>query len=271
MRTIKVAAIQLECIPYDKKQNMQIAEDYIRQAAAQGADMIVLPELFQTGYQVEDQDTQLAETIPGETTDALCSLSEELNVCIIGNIIEKSFLSGTLYDTSFVLSGGLRGVYRKIYLWQTEQLRFKRGTEYPVIDLGFVKIGMQICYEAGFPEGARLLALKGAEIIIYCAAFSGERSYVWDLATRARALENGVFVIGTGRAGQEAENVPFAAMTRIVGPKGQILSQVKSSGSELIVQEIELDDIERQRKEVPYMRDYDLSLTARQFSSLLVR
>jgi predicted amidohydrolase len=147
-------------------------------------------------------------------------------------------------------------------------LRFARGSDYPVFDLGFAKVGLQICYEAGIPEGARLLTLKGATVVVYSAAFSGRRSYAWELGTQARALENGVFVLAGNRCGKEGEEYPFAGRSRIVAPNGSILKEAQS-GEQALCCEIDLAAVEAQRMEIPYLRDYDLPLMARQLNSLM--
>ena len=191
--TVKVAAVQMNSLPYDKAGNLALAEGLVRQAAEAGAKLVVLPELFNTGYQVADQDYALSEPVPGgETVRWMEELSARHQLYLVAAIIERSACEGVLYDTC-VLTGpeGYVGKYRKVCLWGAESLRFRSGHEYPVFDLGFARLGMQICYEVGFPEGARILTLNGANLLAYSAAFGRRRSYVWELASRARALCGG--------------------------------------------------------------------------------
>lgn len=257
MSIFKIGVVQFDTTLNNKKENMKKAELYIREAAKNDAKIIVLPELFNAGYHTEEEDYRVAEKLSGETVRYLAKLSKELDIVIIANIIEQSDLSGVLYDTSFIIDNVLKGFYRKVMLWQKEQLRFKNGMDYPVIDLGFTKVGLQICYEVGFPEGARILALKGAEIICYCSAFSSKRSYVWDLATRARAIENGVFIAASNRCGQEKDDYPFAGLSRIVSPNGDIINGMDEREEGLICSEIDTSIISSQRYAVPYFRDYN--------------
>lgn len=264
-KIFKVAAIQMDCVLGEVEKNIETAKKYIIEAAENNAKLIVLPEFFTTGYSAVDKDYALAETIPGRTTDELCALAKKYNVHIIGNIIEKSEVDGVLYDTSFLLSDTVIGTYRKVYLWQAEQLRFKNGCEYPVFDLGFAKIGMLICYEAGFPETARILALNGAQIIVYSAAFAKARDYVWDMATKARAVENAVYVVAAGRAGKESEEVEFAAWSRIVNPKGVVMAEAGKDQDAIIYADIDLDTIPAQRNYLPYMRDINIEFLGKSY------
>lgn len=261
--TVKVAAVQMNSLPYDKAGNLALAEGLVRQAAEAGAKLVVLPELFNTGYQVADQDYALSEPVPGgETVRWMEELSVRHQLYLVAAIIERSACEGVLYDTC-VLTGpeGYVGKYRKVCLWGAESLRFRSGHEYPVFDLGFARLGMQICYEVGFPEGARILTLNGANLLAYSAAFGRRRSYVWELASRARALENGLYVVAANRSGAEGEESVFAAKSRIVDPTGAVLEETEAENG-IIVTEIDLDRVPVQRMTVPYLRDYKQQLFA---------
>lgn len=265
--TVKVAAVQMNSIPYDKAANLALAEGLIQQAAEAGAKLVVLPELFNTGYQVADQDYVLSELVPGgETVVWMERQSKRHQIFLVGALIERSTCDGVLYDTS-VLTGpdGYLGRYRKVCLWGAESLRFRSGCEYPVFDLGFARLGMQICYEVGFPEGARILTLNGANLLAYSAAFGLRRSYVWELASRARALENGLYVVAANRSGAEGAESEFAAKSRIVDPTGAVLEETEAENG-IIVTEIDLDRVPVQRMTVPYLRDYKPQLFAKGIS-----
>jgi predicted amidohydrolase len=270
-KKVKVAVIQMKSVPYDKDLNRQSAEAMINKAGSEGCKIIALPELFTTGYHVSAKDLELAETVPGPSTDWLEGLGSRFGCYIGGAILERSPVTGVVYDT-FVLAGpdGLVGAYRKVFLWQDEALRFAHGTNYPVFDLGFTRVGTQICYEAGFPEGARLLTLQGAEILIYSAAFAKPRSYAWELATRARALENGAFVLAANAWGQEGDAVPFAGHSRIIAPDGTVLTE-EEAGESVLIQEIDLTMVEQQRVTIPYLRDYNIPLMKEKYAMLAAK
>ncbi len=193
---ISAAAVQMNCVLGNKQKNIEMASSLVLKASEQGAKLVVLPELFNTGYRVEERDLELSEKIPGETTEWMKKISRTNNLFIVGAILERSDQKGIVYDTAVVVGPmGILGTYRKIHLWDQENLRFTKGQEFPVIDLGFARLGVQICYEIGFPEGVRILSLKGADIVAFPSAFAQERLYAWDIATRSRALENGIYVV----------------------------------------------------------------------------
>lgn len=250
-----VAAIQMNCALGNKDGNLQKAKTLIEQALEQHATFIVLPELFNTGYRVEEQDWQYAETIPGETTSYLQRIATQHDITIIGCILERGEIEGMIFDTAFVIAkNGVLGKYRKTHLWNQENLRFTRGDTLSVIQKGDLKMGLQICYEIGFPEGARILTLQGANMLIYPSAFGEKRYYVWDTASKARAIENGCFVIAANRSGIEKQSTYFGGKSRIIDPQGNVLIEATQE-DECIVATIDIQRVIQQRREVPYLRD----------------
>lgn len=257
---LKVAAIQMNCECGNKQFNLERAYELILEAVKKGAKLIVVPELFNTGYRVEEDDVSLAETIPGETSNWMVEVSKECDICLVGCILEKDKTKGLIYDTSVVTSrDGIVGTYRKTHLWDQENTRFTKGDSFPVFELEWGNLGMQICYEVGFPEGARALTLKGADIIVYPSAFGKARLYAWDIATRSRALENGCFVIAANRTGIEKGETEFGGHSRITSPKGEVLAEATEE-NEVIISEIDLDEVVKQRRAIPYLRDLNRDL-----------
>jgi len=259
--SFKVAAVQMNCVPFDVSRNLRLAEDLAELASEKGAALVVLPELFDTGYKVGEKDRELASAIPGPTTDRLTALCRDRGIFIAGSIIEKD--GESIYDTAFLTGpNGVVGTYRKNYLWGSEKERFSMGKDYAVFDVGFCKLGLQICYEVGFSEGARILALLGAEVIACPSAFGMPRLYAWDLASRARALENGIYVIACNRSGNDGPDMIFAANSRIVDPRGEILVSAGTENDVVIVAEIDTRTVKQQREELPYLKDLRRDLIA---------
>lgn len=255
----KAAAIQMVCELGNKGANIAKALSMIDEAIRQQAKLIVLPELFSTGYKVEKRDLQLSEEIPGETIDKLLKVANLERIYIAGAILEAGETLGVVYDTAFLVGpDGLIGKYRKIYLWDKENIRFARGKEYPVFHTPLGNIGLQICYEIGFPEGARFLTLKGANILLYPSAFGAPRKYVWEIAGRSRALENGCYVIASNRSGREQE-IEFCGNSRIISPKGEVMVNAVDL-DEVIICEIDLSMVKVQRNTIPYLRDLKQNL-----------
>lgn len=252
---VTVAAIQLKSVLGDKEANLKKTETLILEGVKKGAQLIVLPELFSTGYHVEEKDADLAESIPGETTRWMAQLCQEHSVFLIGNFLEQGLSRGLVYNTCVVVGpNGLIEKYQKRKLWDQEKHRFRSGDELKLVRLGEWRVGLQICYEIGFPEPARELVLKGADMLAYPSAFGKPRAYIWDVATRSRAIENGVFLIAANRSGKERGETEFAGMSRIVNPKGEILAEAKDD-DEIIVSPIELQNVAKQRRLVPYLKD----------------
>lgn len=251
--SFKAAAVQMNCVPFDVTKNLGVAMDMAAAAAEKGAMLVVLPELFDTGYRVEEKDRELASPIPGPTTEKMALFCRDKGIFVTGTIIESA--NGVLYDTAFLTGpNGLAGTYRKNFLWAGEKDRFSYGDGYTVFDIGFCKLGLQICYEVGFPEGARVLALRGAEVIAYSSAFGMPRLYAWDLMSRARAIENGVYVVACNRSGTEKTDTVFAANSRIVDPRGDVVVSAVSE-YDVIVAEIDLENVKKQREAIPYLKD----------------
>ena len=283
-KKLKVALVQMAAKPGRLEENLKLAIKLSKKAICKGASLVVLPELFDSGYCVEE--AKFAAPVSNIALGKNPSLSALLPLCkesphpvyIVGCTIEKS-IEGRIYDTAFILGAeGLVGSYRKVYLWGGEVDRFSRGSAYPVFNLDFggfkAKVGLQICYEIGFGEGARILALKGAKILIYPSAFGLARRYAWRLASRARALESGAYVLAANHSGSErgldSKKLRFASDSRIIDPKGRVLAspkRYKKGGKRksrakncLVMSSINLALVDSQRLAIPYLEDIDLAL-----------
>lgn len=265
MRKLQTALIQMNPSSYALQSNLKLALKLASQAINYGAKLIVLPELFDSGYCVSDKDAQLAIDLHSpqqhKSFAALSAFARDHRIHLIACSIEKD--KDQLYDCAYIIdpAGKLLGKQRKIYLWSGEKQRFSRGSSQEVFTLDFgdftAKVGIGICYEIGFGEIARALALQQAEIIIYPSAFGKARTYVWDLASRARALENGCFVLACNRSGEESQDsqkFEFAGCSRVINPKGEILAQATDE-NQCLIASIDLDEIMKQREALPYLED----------------
>ncbi|MFH1626034.1 MAG: nitrilase-related carbon-nitrogen hydrolase [Pseudomonadota bacterium] len=253
---MKVAAIQMDCVLGEKDTNISKAAKFVKEAIQKGAQLIALPELFSTGYRLDELYYQFSEYIPeGDTVKQFEDIAKENQVYIIGCIVERSEDRGLCYDSAFLVGPqGFIGKTRKAQLWNLEKLYFSPGTlERKVFDTKLCKIGIIICYEAGFPEIARNCAIQGADILVEVSALGMPRLYAWDLLTRSRALENGCFMVVADRIGKEKDS-EYCGLSRVISPKGNVLAEAQSE--EVIVEEINLEDISSQRLALPYLRDY---------------
>lgn len=262
------------------QENMAKSIAGIRDAASQGAKLVVLQELHRSLYfcQTEDVDVfDLAETIPGPSSDTLGALAKELNIVIVASLFEKR-ATGLYHNTAVVLEadGTIAGKYRKMHIPDDpgfyEKFYFTPG------DLGFQpiqtsvgKLGVLVCWDQWFPEAARLMAMAGAEILIYPTAIGWDprddndeqtrQKDAWVISQRAHAVANGVPVISCNRVGHESdpsaqsEGIQFWGNSFIAGPQGEILAQANNTDEQLLVVELDRARSENIRRIWPYLRD----------------
>ncbi|NJE45848.1 acyltransferase [Thermococcus sp. GR7] len=240
---MRVAYVQMEPKLLEPEKNYSKAERLIKEAAKEGAKLVVLPELFDTGYNFESRDEveSVAGQIPdGETTEFLVELAKDLEVFIVAGTAEKDE-KGRLYNSAVIvgpIGWGYIGKYRKVHLFYREKLFFEPGNlGFHVFNIGIAKVGVMICFDWFFPESARTLALKGAEIIAHPS------NLVMPYAPRAmpiRALENRVYTITANRIGEE-RGLKFIGKSTIASPKAEVLAVGSEDREEIGVVEIDLN------------------------------
>ena len=283
--TLKTALIQ-QNKSTDLDKNFSDSLNAIRQAADAGARLIVLQELHRSLYFCQQQDVDafdLAESIPGPSTDALGELAKSLNVVIVASIFEKR-AAGLYHNTAVVLDsdGSIAGKYRKMHIPDDpgfyEKFYFTPG------DMGFTpiktsvgKLGVLVCWDQWFPEAARLMALAGAEVLIYPTAIGWDprdddaeqrrQLDAWVISQRAHAVANGVPVLSCNRVGHEADPGPsgeihkagpgidFWGHSFIAGPQGEFLAVASEDKEEILYADVDLNHGENVRRIWPFMRD----------------
>ena len=240
---------------------------YIEKAGELGVQILCLQEIFNTPYFCPGQNPKWyasAETMPGPTTDLMAEYAKKYNMVIIVPIYEK-VQSGVLYNTAAVIDadGKMLGKYRKNHIPHTsgfyEKYFFKPGNlGYPTFQTAYAKIGVYICYDRHFPEGARALGLNGAEIVYNpSATVTGLSQYLWQLEQPAHAAANGYFMGCINRVGTEKPwNIgKFYGSSYFVDPRGQIFAQASEDNDELLVSEFDLDMIDDVRSIWQFYRD----------------
>jgi predicted amidohydrolase len=254
----KIALAQFESKINDVYANNIKMVRMIRQAAAENADIIVFPELFTTGYNLDiigDRIHEMACAKEGDTIKLASSEAAQGHIHVIAPIayrVEK----GT-YNSAVVIddNGALLNVYHKNNLWDKEQRYFCYGShDYRVYDAPFGKFGVIICYDVDFPETCRRLALAGAEIIFVPAAWATTHRNLWDIYLPARALENTVFVAGVNRTGTEGDVVYFGD-SKAFDPTGELIARAGESTEEILFFEADFSRIPEIRKDFPYLRE----------------
>lgn len=271
-RTVKVGLVQTSCSS-NLAENMSKAISGIREAAAKGAQIVCLQELFRSLYfcDVEDHDNfKLAESIPGPSTDALAPLAKELGVVIVASLFEKR-AEGLYHNTTAVLDadGSYLGKYRKMHIPDDpgyyEKFYFTPGDMgYKVFKTKFATIGVLICWDQWYPEAARITSLMGAEMLFYPTAIgwniaqdeatNSEQYQAWQTIQRSHAVANGVPVVSVNRVGFEGD-MKFWGGSFVTNAFGRVLFQADHEKETIHVQELDMENSDRYRTHWPFLRD----------------
>ena len=239
----------------------------IDEAGKKGVQILCLQEIFNTPYFCPGQDKkwyESAEPVPGPTTDLMATYAKKYNMVIVVPVYERE-QAGFLYNTAAVIDadGTYLGKYRKNHIPHTsgfwEKFFFKPGNlGYPVFQTKYAKVGVYICYDRHFPDGARALGLNGAEIVYNpSATVAGLSEYLWKLEQPAHAAANGYFMGCINRVGEEKPwNLgKFYGQSYFVDPRGQIFAQASRDNDELLIADFDLDMIEEVRNTWQFFRD----------------
>lgn len=271
-KTFRLALLQLAANPRGTD-HLELAIAAVRAAAAQGAQICVLPELFRSPYFCQEMDPRhfdLAEAIPGPTTQTLGALAAELGVVIVASLFERA-MPGLYYNTTAVLDadGSLLGSYRKAHIpddpLYCEKFYFAPGdSDFPVFETRFARLGVLICWDQWFPEAARICALKGAEVIVYPTAIGWIASEPadeharqldgWKTVQRGHVIANGLYVAAVNRVGLEGA-IDFWGHSFCAGPQGDLLAEGGDGGPETLHVTCERDRMLDVRNIWPFFRD----------------
>src|SRR5580698_6904926 len=286
----RIGLVQMSCSP-DPDANLDKAADRVREAAREGANVVCLPELFRAQYFCQREDIalfDLAEPIPGPSTERLSAIAREEKVVIIASLFERR-AAGLYHNTAAVLQqdGSIGGVYRKMHIPDDplyyEKFYFTPGDlGFQAVDTAFGRVGTLVCWDQWYPEGARLTALQGAEVLFYPTAigwhpaekeeFGAAQYEAWQTIQRAHAIANGVYVAGVNRVGIEHGEVKlengdvlgnraagpgleFWGGSFLADPFGRIISKASHDAEEILLGEIDLHLIEETRRNWPFLRD----------------
>ena len=264
----------------DGQKSLRTALSLMEDAVAKKADVILLPELFMNDYFCQYEDPalfELAETIPGPTTNKLAEFAKKHKIVVAASIFEKR-TAGLYHNTSVIIErdGSIAGIYRKMHIPHDnkfyEKYYFTPGDlGYKSFDTSAGKIGTLVCWDQWYPEAARLTALKGAEIIIYPTAIGWQPDDVensdkpqeqmfaeqldsWITIQRSHAIANGVYVAAINRVGTE-EGIKFWGNSFVADPYGKIIAQADAESETVLVVDIDTAATEEKRKYWPFMRD----------------
>lgn len=271
-RKVPVALIQTACSPQPEK-NLAHTLSRIAFAARQGAKLVCLQELFRSLYFCQKEDYEcfdLAETIPGPTTRLLSQAAKKHKITLVSSLFEKR--TGGLYHNTAVVfgpDGKILGTYRKMHIPDdpgfSEKFYFAPGdTGFQPIDTPVGRLGVLVCWDQWYPEAARLMALRGAEILIYPTAIGLARTEkrelhrvqcgAWQTMQRSHAIANGVYVLSINRIGRE-DNLDFWGTSFVSDPFGRVLAQASADKPEIVRATLDLNEIGVTRQHWPFLRD----------------
>ena len=262
MSQFKIGVCQM-IVRQEKNENIKNAQKWIRSAAENGAQVVVLPEMFNCPYESK-YFPDFAETFPGKTTNALSDLAQELDVYVVGGSIpEKEGKS--IYNTSYIFSreGDVLGRHRKMHLFDIDVeggIQFKEsdtlvaGENVTVVEIEYCKIGIAICYDMRFPELIRLMALEGAQVIVVPAAFNMTTGPAhWEITMRTRALDNQVYFIAASSARNLKASYHSYGHSAIIDPWGTIINKADEKEG-IISGKIDPEKIKKVRNELPLLK-----------------
>ena len=279
----RVGLVQMSATPAPEE-NLERAIEHVRVAASRGSQVLCLPELFQTQYFCQREDPalfDLAEPIPGPATLRLSSLAKELRIVLIASLFERR-AAGVYHNTAVVFDadGAQRGLYRKMHI-PDDPLYYEKYYFTPG-DLGFKafdtqagRIGALVCWDQWYPEGARLTALQGAQVLFYPTAigwhpaekgeFGKAQHDAWRTIQRAHAIANGVYVAVVNRVGFETGNIrgkaasgaglKFWGGSFLCDPFGRVIAEASHEREEILIGEVDLHVLEDVRRNWPFLRD----------------
>jgi N-carbamoylputrescine amidase len=275
-KTFTIAAVQMRIAP-EREKNLAKAEEAIASAARQGAQIVCLPELFTGYYFCQKEDTSLfdlAEPIPGPSSDRLGAAAKKNGVVVVGSLFEKR-MPGVYHNTATVhdADGNLQGIYRKMHI--PDDPLFLEKYYFTPGDLGFkvfetqaAKVGTLVCWDQWYPEAARLTALQGAEVIFYPTAIGwhprekaeyGEAQHsAWEISMRSHAIHNGSFVCAVNRVGHEVivgDGLEFWGGSFISDPFGRLLKKSSHDKEEILLATCDRTLMEDVRRNWPFFRD----------------
>ncbi|MBL8228229.1 MAG: carbon-nitrogen hydrolase [Bryobacterales bacterium] len=272
----RAGLVQMSCST-DPEENLAKAVARIREAAARGAQVVCLQELFRSQYfcRVENADLfNLAETIPGPSTEAIGRVARECGVVVVASLFEKR-AAGLYHNTAAILGpdGELQGIYRKMHI-PDDPLYYEKFYFTPG-DLGFLnfttrygRIGVQVCWDQWYPEGARATSMLGASVLFYPTAigwhphekeeFGAAQRDAWITIQRSHAIANGVYVVAVNRVGFEGtpdNGLEFWGSSFVADPFGRMLAQASVDQEEILIVEIDPKLCEETRRNWPFFRD----------------
>lgn len=252
MEDIRVAAVVMESKVGKKAENLARMEPFVRRAADQGAHIVCFPELNISGYSLRQNISSFAEKIPGPGSEAVLMMAREHGLLILAGLAEEG-VEGKYFISHFAASPeGLLGVYRKLHLGPPEEGVYQPGCDWPVFQFAGCTFGIELCFDAHFPELSTMLALRGAEIIFMPHASPREtppeKKERFLRYLTARAYDNSVYVVACNQTGETESGLAFPGTALILNPRGEVMAADGDGGEEMIFADLKEADLKKVRE-----------------------
>ncbi len=251
MQDIRIAAVIFRSLAGQVRRNFDAMVHWIKKSKNESADIICFPELNITGYSNLQEIKKAAESVPGPITRDLSNLAKFEGIAILAGIVEKDE-KGRIFSSHLVIKpDGFVGAYRKLHIAPPEQKIFTPGNTIPLFETSGVKFGIQLCYDAHFPELSTQMAINGADLIFIPHASprgTPEEKYrSWMRHLTARAFDNSLFVVACNQTGENGKGLHFPGIAAIIGPSGDVIEKNISNEESLVVVDLKSEDLDRVR------------------------
>jgi len=252
MNDLRVAAVRMRSGYGQVESNLARTEHFVRSAAEQGADVVCFPEMNVTGYALREDIQELAEPAPGPSTLRLRQMADEHGITVIAGLAERTESGGTAITQVIASPGSEIGRYRKIHLSPGEQAIFEAGERPEVFEAKGTRLGLQLCYDAHFPELSTLLALAGAEVLFVSHASPApetakDKRDRWLRYLPARAYDNSVFVVACNQVGNGEAGIRFSGVILILDPRGEVVAESHGDDEDMLVADLRAEDLAKTR------------------------
>jgi N-carbamoylputrescine amidase len=251
MNNIRIAAIVMNSPVGRIRQNLNHTARWVRAAKKEGAALVCFPEMNLSGYSVKPEIKDSADPVPGHVSRELLEFAKREDIVILAGLAEKDESEHIFASHLVAQPNGKLGVYRKLHIAPPEQNIFSRPQDIPLFSIQGIKFGIQLCYDAHFPELSTHMALKGADLIFLPHASPRgtpeEKLTSWRRHLPARAFDNGLFIVACNQTGDNASGLSFPGVGLILGPSGEILEKKVNSEEGMLVADLKADDLVRVR------------------------
>jgi predicted amidohydrolase len=245
--SVRIAAVVFNSPRGSARGNLERMEDWVATARAKGAAIVCFPELNITGYGIDARVPAEAEPVPGPLTERLCAMAARHGLVILAGLAEQAGNGRICASHLAVAPAGILGRYRKLHIAPPEQPVFSAGEAVPVFEACGIRFGIQLCYDAHFPELSARMALDGVDVIFMPHASPRgtpeEKRASWMRHLPARAFDNGVFIVACNQTGDNRAGLSFPGVATVLGPNGRVLAETTAGTEGLLIADLKAEDL----------------------------